>query len=476
MHALVVRQLKRAGLASDSPPASAEAWSSFLEAVARAYEQADHDRYLLERSLALSSDEMGQLYQQLAGERDTISAVICSLIEGVCAVDENGSILFINPEACRLLQVPAAEARPGRMLAELVHARTADGQPLAQVLGAGASPERTSEGARLLVLGAEDRVVTFTVTPLGEKQRGAVLTLRDFTERHRLETERAELNRQLLEVSHQAGMAEVASGVLHNVGNVLNSVNVSATLTEEAVRGSRCGRVTQIADLLRSNAGRLPEFLGADPAGSRIIEYLPELGRSLQQERDVVLQELSNLRKSIEHIREIVAMQQTYAKVSPVREREDLAALADDAIRITEAALIRHGVKVVREYRPAPPIRVERHQMLQVLVNLLTNSKQALSETPGGERRLTIRVEPRGVNVCVRVSDNGCGIAPENLRRVFCHGFTTRRDGHGFGLHTAALAIKAMGGTIGAASAGPGQGAEFTIEIPADTGVERTAA
>jgi signal transduction histidine kinase len=68
--------------------------------------------------------------------------------------------------------------------------------------------------------------------------------------------------------------------------------------------------------------------------------------------------------------------------------------------------------------------------------------------------------------VAIIVRDNGVGILPENLTRIFGHGFTTKKDGHGFGLHSGALAAKQMNGALSVQSAGPGKGAAFTLELP----------
>ncbi|HZW11173.1 MAG TPA: ATP-binding protein [Phycisphaerales bacterium] len=467
MHPILERQLKRGGLSGSVPPGDSAAWAAFLGAVGNAYAHADQDRDLLERSLALSSEEMGELHAQLAAERDMVTRVICSLDEGVCAVDRSGRILFANPCAARLLRLPAdADARRAP-LHELVRARTGDGRCLGDLLrSADAGVRAAGDENRLVIDGDERGFISFSLTPLGAEGAGAVLTLFDATERKRLEAERAELNRQLLEASRAAGMAEVATGVLHNVGNVLNSVNVSASVASEVAAALRTRQVGQVGALLRQNKPRLAEFLGADPAGSRIDEFLIQLGEHLEAERARVLSELDQLRSSVDHIREIVAAQQSYATKGGVREYEPLAPLVEEALRVSAASLARHSVRVVRDYRPAPAVLIERHQVLHILVNLISNAKQALSARAPEEREIAVSIAPDGDAVIIRVCDNGCGIAPENLTRVFAHGFTTRRDGHGFGLHSAALAVSAMGGSIAAASDGPGRGAAFTVRIP----------
>ncbi len=116
-----------------------------------------------------------------------------------------------------------------------------------------------------------------------------------------------------------------------------------------------------------------------------------------------------------------------------------------------------------------PPITVEKHKVLQILVNLMRNAKFACSESGLPDRQMTLRVSRDADIVKISVSDNGVGIAPENLTRIFSHGFTTRKDGHGFGLHSGALAATEMGGRLSVQSDGLGLGAAFTLELPCRT-------
>jgi len=289
-----------------------------------------------------------------------------------------------------------------------------------------------------------------------------------------LELER--LHREVARTARAAGMAEVATGVLHNVGNVLNSVGVSATLVVDALKESKLSNLRRAAALLQERRGDLAHFLVHDPKGRVLPDYLPTVAEQLLGERARMVQELTQLTRNIDHIKQIVAMQQNYATTAGVYERLDPTVIVEDALRMNAAAIERHQIEVVRDYAAAlPVVSVDRHLVLQILINLIRNAKYALDAARAEGKRLTIRVEAlpdRGV--AIRVEDNGIGIAPENLARIFSHGFTTKRDGHGFGLHSGANAARAMGGRLYAASAGPGQGAMFTLELPA-AGEERRA-
>jgi signal transduction histidine kinase len=194
--------------------------------------------------------------------------------------------------------------------------------------------------------------------------------------------------------------------------------------------------------------------------------YLKELAAELVAERDAASAELAVLRGNVEHIKEIVAMQQSYARRGGVTDRVDIRTLIEDSLRMNEGAFSRHGVTLVRDFADVPPITVDKHKVLQILVNLIRNAKYACDDSPNSEKRVTVKVRVTDDTMVVAVVDTGVGIPAENLERIFSHGFTTRKDGHGFGLHSCALAAKELGGSLVGESAGPGKGAAFTLTLP----------
>src|SRR6266478_9347807 len=290
---------------------------------------------------------------------------------------------------------------------------------------------------------------------------------REINEREQAEEALRISQQKLLESSRLAGMAEVATGVLHNVGNVLNSVNVSAGLVVERLRRSKAPKLAKAAALLTSHNGDLGEYLTNDVNGQKLPGYLSNLGEFFILENTELLNEVDQLSRNIEHIKEVVAMQQSYAKVSGVFENLQAHRLVEDAIAMNIGAFERHGVEVERQFSAVPPIRVDRHKVLQILINLIRNAKYALDDVERIDKKIVISISaPNERSIQIVVSDNGIGIAPENLTRIFAHGFTTREGGHGFGLHSGAIAARSMGGAITVASTGIGQGATFTLELP----------
>jgi len=295
-------------------------------------------------------------------------------------------------------------------------------------------------------------------------------TVEDITARKQHEEQLEKLNRQLMDTSRRAGMAEVATGVLHNVGNVLNSVNVSALLIIERLGKSRVSHLARVSAALRENAANLGEYLTTDPKGSKLPGFIASLAERLGSEQAELLREAEALSKNIAHIKDIVATQQDYAKVSGVVEVLPAEALVNDALEMNDAAFDRHRVELVKEFESVPAVRVEKHKVLQILINVIRNAKYAVSESRRQDKRITVSIRRNGSNcVKIAVADNGIGIPPESLTRIFAHGFTTKTDGHGFGLHCAALAAREMGGSLAVHSAGVGQGATFTLELPMET-------
>jgi signal transduction histidine kinase/HPt (histidine-containing phosphotransfer) domain-containing protein len=271
---------------------------------------------------------------------------------------------------------------------------------------------------------------------------------------------------RLMDASRKAGMAEVATNVIHNVGNVLNSVNISQSVLSEKVRKSKIGSLVKTANLIEENADNLAAYLTTDPAGQKVPKFLGKLAERLSLEQEEILTELDLLGRNIGHIKGIISAQQNYARAGGVRETLLITTLVENALQIDGTTLARHRIEIIREYGEVPQASLEKHKVMQILVNLVSNAKHALVDSGIDDKRLIVRTSCEGGQVVVKVSDNGAGIAEENLTRIFVHGFTTKKDGHGFGLHSGVLAAREMGGSLTVQSAGAGRGATFTLKLP----------
>jgi len=327
-----------------------------------------------------------------------------------------------------------------------------------------------SEGQQVKLVGKRQVPCIVRSSPYRDgtgKIAGCVQSITDISDIQQRKAEVERLHQQLVETSRRAGMSEVATGVLHNVGNVLNSVNVSANLAIDKLRASQSSGVSKVAGLLEQHADHLTEFIAEDDRGKRLPKYLRTLEQHIADERNDLIGEMSILLECVDHIKEIVGMQQAHAIVSGTRESLRADELLESALKLNEASFVRHNVQVIRDYGYVDSLTTDKHRLLQVLVNLVSNAKHALKAADDADRRLTLRVDKvEPDQVCIEIRDNGVGIAPENMERIFEHGFTTKKNGHGFGLHSSALAAKEIGGSLTAHSDGPGRGACFRLMLP----------
>jgi signal transduction histidine kinase len=288
----------------------------------------------------------------------------------------------------------------------------------------------------------------------------------DVSEQVQQEDRRVTLQMQLREASRQAGMAEVATGVLHSVGNVLNSLGTSTSLLRDELRSSRVGNVKRIAELIGEQGPQLAAFLQTDPRGRAMPSYLAQLGEHLVAENAKLRTEAEAIASHVGHIGEIVAAQQTYARRGGLTEEVDVAELVNHAIALNFTT--EREVVVRRNYASVPRLTLDRHKLIQILGNLLSNARQALRDQPPGRKVLTIAVrsaDPRSIEI--EVEDSGVGISADVLPKLFTFGFTTKRDGHGFGLHASAILAQELGGELTGYSPGVGRGARFTLRLPA---------
>jgi signal transduction histidine kinase len=277
-------------------------------------------------------------------------------------------------------------------------------------------------------------------------------------------------NQELIKTARKAGMAEMAVDVLHNVGNVLNSVGVTAQDLKRKVGQSKMASLQPLIELMEHQGEKLPDYIANDPRGQKLPFYLSALSSHLSDDHQAITTGLNDLERHIQHIQDIVHLQQSYSRTIGLTESVDIVEVIDDAIALNNVAVQRHGIRINKDLTPMPKVVLDRQKLLQILTNLISNAKQALHNGKVVHKRIQIKLyRPQPELFSIEVSDNGMGIAQENLTRIFQHGFTTRHDGHGFGLHSSAIAAFEMDGTLQAESPGPGRGATFTIELPIRT-------
>jgi PAS domain S-box-containing protein len=434
-----------------------------------------------EKSLKAANELLESRIQERTKElvegRNLLRILIDNLPDSVFVKDTEGRVIIDNVAHARYLGFEETSQSKGKSDFDCFPKEKADEfrGPELRLLESG--KEYNAE-ENLTLKNGEVRWMLTTKVPLRDAH-GKIIGLaginRDITERKKWESELESLHKQLMETSRQAGMAEVATSVLHNVGNVLNSVNVSASIVDEQIRASSLERLQKAITLLKEHRANLAEFV-QDKHGAKVISYLEALLTVMEKERDTIQSETRSLSKNIEHIKKIVSMQQSYARIAGVSEIVSPVEILEDSVRVHEVAYQRHCIRVVREFSDVPKISVDRHKVIQILVNLLGNAKYACDVNSPANRIIRLRVSaPASNRIRIEVIDNGMGIVSENLTRIFSYGFTTRKNGHGFGLHSGALAAKEMGGSLSVHSDGLGKGAAFILELPVDDKLTRRA-
>lgn len=274
------------------------------------------------------------------------------------------------------------------------------------------------------------------------------------------------LNLQQYERARELGMAEISSSVLHNVGNVLNSVNVSVDRITETLTRAQMSGIENIAQLLNEHKDDLGDFISKDAKGIYVLDYITQLAETHHKEKNELSTELKGLKKNIILIRDIISTQQDFSRTIELRKMVSIHELIDEALLISGITLIKE-IKVIKNYEKIAPYLFDKVKLLQVIVNLTQNAKHALLEAESKDKIMTVSTSlltPK--TLLIEISDTGIGIRSENISRIFNFGFTTKENGHGFGLHTSALAVNHLGGKISVESNGLNQGAKFIIELP----------
>ncbi len=293
-------------------------------------------------------------------------------------------------------------------------------------------------------------------------------TTRDVTERRCAQDQMASMHKQLLKASHQAGMAEVATGVLHNMGNVLTSLNTSVSVMDDSLKGFSVEGLGKARAMIDDHSGDLANFFVDDRRGRRFPAYFGILSERLAEQQLHLVDQVKDIKRNLAHINMIIGSQQSYASSGSLAEEVLLAEVVEEALRLNTVAAEPGVIQFRRAFADSPKVVTDRHRLLQILVSLVKNAVDAMADVDDdSERAVTVRIAKADSNqVVIEVSDSGVGISDENLTRIFAFGFTTKKDGHGFGLHNAALAAEVLGGSLGVTSEGPGRGSTFQLKLP----------
>lgn len=390
--------------------------------------------------------------------------ILETMADPLLLLDDTLKIIYTNPAARNLFGLKASEQFYGQQFSTILDSEHQNSRAVIHNI----EHHKSIKSFEIKVPVSEEIIqgllsVGYVVGKRGKSQ-GIVCIIHDITERKKAERKLRRIQQDLVPSSRIAERAEVLSGLLHNIKNVLNSVGISLAMVDEKLKGSKIDGLKKTVALLSEHEGRLGQFFSEDPRGSKLLPYLSVLADRVESENDNVLHEISNLQKHFEHIKNVVEQRKSTAQSG--LEAIDLSELIEDALLLKESDLVEHSIVVQREIDGGLVVQTDRHRILQVLVNLVTNALDAMKTVDNTKRKLTISSSISEESIKVAVRDNGQGIERENLENIFAFGFTTKEKGQGFGLHSCIQAVKEVGGTLEAQSDGKGHGATFTITLP----------
>lgn len=460
IHKLLKRQLDKTQLQLTTMPSNQLQWEEFLSRINQTYIEADQERYLNERSMEIFSREMMALNVML----EKAQRIACL---GYWSFDANADNLEFSKEIFKLFQInPAEIPKTYDAFMKLVHEQDIDA--LAQkVKNALEQKQDYEQDIRLRNANGEYRWFQ-TIAQCKEEDNKLTGIIIDIHRKKEAEEKISELNQKVVSTARKAGMVEVATSILHNIGNILNSSNVSISLLKKASTQSYQQRFLKVVDMLLQNRSNLVEFLTNDPKGKVIPDYIMSVSPVILEEQKNNSAEIDSLAEDLNHIKQIVSMQQSISGVSTIKEKVYIPDLIDVALNISINSANDKLIEIVKQFEQCPMIDIDKSKLLQILINLIQNARDAIllnQSNPIKEIIVNVKKIPKE-RIQVSVEDNGIGIDAENLTRIFAFGFTTKENGHGFGLHSAALSANEMGGSLKAESKGVGQGSQFILTLP----------
>ncbi len=265
--------------------------------------------------------------------------------------------------------------------------------------------------------------------------------------------------------AHKEGMANIATEILHNIGNILNSVNTSVQFMREVITTPVFDDLTMANHLLNMNITDIDNFISNDIKGKKLMEFYVNLGKSF----DILQNHLSNhihrLDYKVNSINDIIVAQQNFAVEKAIVEELDIISVLDDSLKLHLSSLDKYKIEIIKNYLYRPKILAQRSKLMHIFFSLISNAKESFLDILRESRyiRITVYNDSTGKYICIE--DNGCGIRSDLLEKIFTYGYTTKKEALGFGLHRCTSYMKDMAGEIWAESDGPDKGATFVLRF-----------
>ncbi|KTC74694.1 Two-component sensor histidine kinase [Legionella birminghamensis] len=458
VHKLLARQLNRLQFRTDSLPTDLEKWQEFLSRINKSYQEADQDRYLIERSMDISSREMQMLNEKLEQAQHIAKM-------GYWFYDRTTNQTIWSKELYRIIKLdPLYPAPDYDEFFKLVHPEHRD---LLRNLVTEAFEKQVNYDCEIKIKNPEGNYRWYHVICHCLEEPGQLAgIIMDIQKEKEAEEKIHELNQQFMQSARRAGMSEVATSILHNIGNILNSSNLSIHILKDEFKQPYHQKLLQIVEMILQNKDNLVEFLSEHPKGKLIPQYMTALIQLILDTNNKCEAEISNIDKDLGHIKDIVSMQQCLSGVPGMQEKIFLPDIIDTALQLSINISRDNFITIKKDLIEPIFIISDKSKLLQILVNLIHNAKDAVLKNTNKNMMIELIAQKNADTISIAVKDNGTGIDPENLNKIFSFGFTTKKDGHGFGLHSSGLSTQEMGGRLTAHSDGLGKGAVFKLTLP----------
>lgn len=460
IHKLLKRQLDKANIKADNPPQSMEQWLAFITRINKTYLDADQERYMQNRSIEISSREMTELNEKLEKAQHLAKL-------GYWSYDRSNNHIIWSKELFTIFHLNFFDLPPTYSeFIELVHEQDRYDLAFKSDRALNENIDYECEARVKIPDGTYHWYRIIGQCRKGEKLLEGIII--DIHQDKMAEEKIQKLNEQLFVTAHRAGMAEVAITILHNIGNILNSANISINIIKNNLKKTHVKTLFKVLEIMSQHQEDMSHFLSKDPHGQIIPQYLMALLKELLDENQTNIFETDNLIKQLEHINEIVAMQNSISGVVTRADKIYIPELIEQALNMSLKEPKYKIIQIIRKFHACPLVYSDKSKLLQILVNLIQNASESVLQNSSisiPHIKLTIKRKDKETIQLV-VEDNGVGIDPNHLNRIFSFGYTTKKKGHGFGLHSSALAIKNLGGSLHAESLGLNHGAKLVIIIP----------
>ena len=256
---------------------------------------------------------------------------------------------------------------------------------------------------------------------------------------------------KLVEDAYNKGLIEVTSGIIHNIGNIVNVISLSFDELITSKESNENILPKFLDSVILKELNNLPDLANSSPNLNKAKDILPKLLEYHNEFEQEFKNKIEFLLKKVYHLKEVVQLQQNFVGSLGTEDYNDITNIADEVLEIYDSSLIKRNIKVQKSYTDKPQILCDKAQIIQLISNFIKNSYEAIEEKDMKEGLIKISSYIKDNNFFIELYDNGIGIKENNLNKLFEFGYSTKKEngsGSGFGLHSCKNIVEKYGGTI----------------------------